>query len=90
VLDHVAASEQGNPARVFNDWRHAVAMLTEAERHGAPYAELVHLSEQVIRTRNVLALDRQAFGLELPEAMVQHIHVDEELLHQEDDTIWLT
>jgi hypothetical protein len=85
MLDHVAASE-GNPARVFNDWRHAVALLTEAERHGASYPELVHLSEQVLRTRNILALDRQAFGLELPTDMVRNIEVDEELLHQADDT----
>jgi hypothetical protein len=50
----------------------------------------VRPSEAVIRTRNVLALDRQAFGLELPESMVVHIRADEELLHQRDDTIWLS
>jgi hypothetical protein len=88
MLEDLAASEQGGPARVFNDWRLAVAMLTEAERRGAPYEELVRLSEQVIRTRNVLALDRQAFGLELPATMIRHIELDEDLLHQPDDRSW--
>jgi hypothetical protein len=90
MLDDLAATEHGNPAQVFNNWRHAVAMLTQAERRGAEYPELVRLSEAVIRTRNVLALDRQALGLQLPESMVVHIRDDEELLHQRDDTIWLS
>jgi hypothetical protein len=89
MLDDLAASEQGSPARLFNEWRLAVAMLTEAERRGAPYQELVRLSEQVIRTRNVLALDRQAIGLALPAAMVRHIELDEDLLLQRDDRSWV-
>jgi hypothetical protein len=65
-----------------------VATLTGAERDGGSYVDLVRLSEQVIRTRNLLALDRQTLGLELPEAMVRHIVIDEQILGEEDDTLW--
>jgi hypothetical protein len=74
------------PARVFDSWRHAVAALTEAERRQAPYVELLALSAHVIRTRNVLALDRQSSGLELPDSMLRHVYADEDLLAQADDS----
>lgn len=74
------------PARPFDDWRRAVAALLTGEKTGAPHAELVRLSEEVIRTRNVLALDRLAAGMPLPEQTAHYLPIDERLLSEEDDT----
>jgi hypothetical protein len=74
------------PARPFDDWRRAVAALSAAEKSGAPHADLVRLSEEVIRTRNVLALDRLAAGMLLPEQTARYLPADERLLSEEDDT----
>lgn len=74
------------PARPFDDWRRAVAALAAGEKSGAPHADLVRLSEEVIRTRNVLALDRLAAGMLLPEQTARYLPLDERLLSEQDDT----
>lgn len=83
---HPDNRQEHAPARPFDDWRHAVAALLASEKSGAPHADLVRLSEEVIRTRNVLALDRLAAGLPLPEVTSRHLPRDEHLLTEEDDT----
>jgi len=74
------------PARPFEDWRRAVAALAAGEKSGASHADLVRLSEEVIRTRNVLALDRLAAGMLLPEQTARYLPLDERLLSEQDDT----
>jgi hypothetical protein len=83
---HLDVGPDDAPARPFDDWRHAVAALLAAEKSGAPHADLVRLSEEVIRTRNVLALDRLAAGMPLPEVTARYLPSDERLLAEEDDT----
>jgi hypothetical protein len=76
------------PAQPFDDWRRAVAALSAGEKSGAPHADLVRLSEEVIRTRNMLALDRLAAGMLLPEQTARYLPVDERLLSEQDDTTY--
>ena len=82
----MSADRVSSSSRLFADWSGAFARLAAAERCHAPHTELVQLSAEVIRTRNILALDRQAAGLPLPGDMVRLIVADEHLLKQPDDT----
>jgi|GEM_PF-5250054 hypothetical protein len=84
--EHLLGADPDPPSRPFDDWRRAVAALSRGEKLGAPHAELLRLSAEVIRTRNVLALDRLAAGLPLPEETARHLPLDEWLLSEEDDT----
>jgi hypothetical protein len=71
----------------FTNWKNAVAALRRAEDAGGTlYAELVHLSEQVILTRNLLTADWVTAGLALPEAVARQYAADSQLLRLPDDT----
>jgi hypothetical protein len=70
----------------FREWKTATAALRAAELRGAPHAELMRLSEAVIRARNVLTADWLAAGLALPEQDAIRAAIDAELLRQPDDT----
>jgi hypothetical protein len=81
---HQAAAAAAYQA--FEAWRRAVAALRAAEQDAVPHVELVRLSEEVIRTRNVLVLDRLSAGLPVADDIARHLEADEVLLHQHDDT----
>lgn len=70
----------------FHHWRRAFAALRKAEAQGKPYAELVWLSEDVIRTRNILIAGRLADGFTLSAEGARQVEADAELLRQRDDT----
>lgn len=63
----------------FRPWQEALAALEHAEVHDAPHAELVALSEDVIRARNEFAE-----GVTLGD--VARLLADEQLLSERDDT----
>ena len=70
----------------FHQWRSAFAALRKAEAQRKPYAELVSLSTEVIRTRNILLAARLADGFTLPAGVAGQVEADVELLRQPDDT----
>jgi len=70
----------------FTNWKRATTELRSAEARAATHAELVHLSEEVIRTRNLLTADWAEAGLELPADVARQLASDTALLEQPDDT----
>ena len=78
--------EVAPPHQAFEAWRQAVAALRSAEAKKMAHVELVRLSEEVIRTRNALTLDRIAAGLTVPAEIARQLETDEVLLYQHDDT----
>jgi hypothetical protein len=70
----------------FREWKRASAALRVAEARQAPHAELVRLSEDVIRTRNLLTADWLDAGLALPDGELRQYAADESLLAERDDT----
>jgi hypothetical protein len=75
-----------SPSAPFDAWQRATAALRAAETTGAPHNEIVRLSEQVIRARNALTLDRAEAGWEPPDDVLRHLVGDELLLQQRDDS----
>jgi hypothetical protein len=75
-----------SPSEPFDAWQRATAALRAAEARGASHEEVVRLSEQVIRTRNALTLDRTQAGWEPPDDVLRHLIGDELLLRQRDDS----
>ena len=75
-----------SPSAPFDAWQRATAALRGAEAAGAPHNEIVRLSEQVIRARNALTLDRAQAGWEPPDDVLRHLVGDELLLLQRDDS----
>jgi hypothetical protein len=73
-------------AAPFHEWKRATAALRIAEARCAPYAELVRLSEDVIRTRNLLTADWLEAGLALRDCELRQFEADECLLSERDDT----
>jgi hypothetical protein len=69
------------PSLPLATWRRAVEALRDAEERGAPHAEQLALSEDVIRSRNTLALHQLANGIRLPDTVIR----DERLLSEADD-----
>lgn len=69
----------------FVAWTRASAALRQAEASAADYAELVHLSEDVIRARVLLTVDRIDAGWQPPPSVVVTMSMDEMLLSQVDD-----
>jgi hypothetical protein len=78
--------ELPSPSAPFDAWQRASAALRAAETSGAPHDEIVQLSEQVIRARNALTLDRAQAGWEPPDDVLRHLIGDELLLEQRDDS----
>jgi hypothetical protein len=70
----------------FTNWKRATSDLRSAEAGEATHAQLVHLSEEVIRTRNLLTADWAEAGLELPDDVARQLVADTALLEQPDDT----
>lgn len=70
----------------FQQWRLAFAALRKAEAQRKSHAELVWLSEEVIRTRNILIAARLADGFTLPGEAVRQVEADADLLRHPDDT----
>ncbi len=70
----------------FQEWRLALAALRNAEAQRNSHSELVRLSEEVIRTRNILIAARLADGYTLPAEAVRQVEADAELLRHPDDT----
>lgn len=75
-----------SPSEPFDAWQRASAALRAAEARGATHAEIVRLSEQVIRARNALTLDRTNAGWNPPDDVLRHLIGDEFLLTQRDDS----
>jgi hypothetical protein len=75
-----------SPSAPFDAWQRATAALRAAEARGASHEEIVRLSEQVIRSRNALTLDRTQAGWEPPDDVLRHLIGDELLLRQRDDS----
>lgn len=75
-----------SPSAPFDAWQRATTTLRAAEARGAPHDEIVHLSEQVIRARNALTLDRTQAGWDPPDDVLRHLIGDELLLQQRDDS----
>jgi hypothetical protein len=59
--------------------------LRKAEAQPKSHAELVRLSEEVIRTRNMLIAARLADGFTLPADAVRQVEADAELLRHPHD-----
>lgn len=72
-------SLESSVSAAFRHWQQALAVLERAEAHDAPHAELVALSEDVIRARNDLAED-----VTLED--VARLLADVQLLNERDDT----
>ncbi|HEY5456787.1 MAG TPA: hypothetical protein VIJ96_15090 [Acidothermaceae bacterium] len=70
----------------FQQWQRAVAELRSAEARGAPHAEILRLSAEVIRTRNAMTVDRLQAGWQPPDDILKHLVVDDQLLRERDDT----
>ncbi len=70
----------------FHQWRLAFAALRKAEAQRKSHAELIWLSSEVIRTRNILITSRLADGFTLPAEAIRRVDADAELLGQPDDT----
>jgi hypothetical protein len=70
----------------FHQWRLAFAALRKAEAQRKSHAELIWLSSEVIRTRNILIAARLADGFTLPAEVVRQAEADAELLTHPDDT----
>jgi len=75
-----------SPSEPFDAWQRASAALRAAEARGATHDEVVRLSEQVIRARNALTLDRTNAGWNPPDDVLRHLLGDELLLTQSDDS----
>ena len=69
----------------FEAWQRARAALKEAERRGADHAEIRRRSAEVIRTRNLVTVDRLSAGWQPPDDILKHLTVDEQLLREHDD-----
>ncbi|HEY8728495.1 MAG TPA: hypothetical protein VIL94_02860 [Acidothermaceae bacterium] len=70
----------------FDAWQRASAALRAAEARGAAHDDILRLSEQVIRARNALTLDRTNAGWNAPDDVLRHLLGDELLLTQSDDS----
>jgi hypothetical protein len=59
-----AINEASNddPLQSFRDWQQACAIRRVAEARGDDHSDIVHLSAEVIRTRNALTLDQVLAG----------------------------
>jgi hypothetical protein len=73
------------PSQPFQVWQQAVAALKEAEARGAPHAEIVRLSTEVIRARNAVTVDRLQAGWQAPDDILSRLMADDQLLHEKDD-----
>jgi hypothetical protein len=74
-----------SPSQPFNEWQQAVADLKAAEARGADHDVILDLSERVIRARNALTVDRMQSGWSPPDDILNHLTVDDRLLHEGDD-----
>ena len=68
---------------LFRCWQEALAALEHAEALDAPYAELMRLSENVIRARNQLTCGTDPIST---PAEISRYLADEQLLTERDDT----
>lgn len=69
----------------FEHWQRAVVALRVAETRGAGYSEILRLSEDVIRSRNALILDRVEAGWQPTPDILEHVNIDAQLLRAHDD-----
>jgi hypothetical protein len=69
----------------FQLWQQATAALKDAETRGAPHAEVVRLSAEVIRARNVVTVDRLQAGWHAPDDILCSLPADDQLLREKDD-----
>ena len=80
-----ARDDASDPVRSFRDWQEACLSLRVAEACGAPHADILRLAAEVLRTRNVLILDRLHAGWNAPDVVVRNLIIDEQLLREKDD-----
>jgi hypothetical protein len=69
----------------FRDWQRASAIRRVAETRGDDSGGIVRLSDEVVRKRNALTLDRLRAGRHAPEDIVRHLTLDDLLLREKDD-----
>jgi len=69
----------------FQVWQHARTAQKDAERRGADHPDILQLSAEVIRTRNLVTADRVRAGWQRPDDILKHLTVDEQLLREHDD-----
>jgi hypothetical protein len=73
-------------AQPFQLWQQAAAALKAAENRGAPHAEILQLSAEVIRARNAVTVDRMQAGWHAPDDLMSRLIADGQLLQEEDDS----
>jgi hypothetical protein len=72
--------------RRVDDWQWATGLLDCAESLTVSHAELMRLSEDVIRTRNAVTVDKIRIGMIPPPDSLRRWARDEALLGEGDDT----
>lgn len=60
-------------AEPFRRWQQALGALKAAEVRGESHAEIVRLSAEVIRARNVVTVDRMQAGSRTPDDIFSHL-----------------
>ena len=65
-----------SPSSPFQEWQRAVAALRSAEARGGAHSEILRLSAEVIRARNVMTVDRLHAGWRPPEDILSRLSAD--------------
>jgi hypothetical protein len=69
----------------FRAWEEATDALRAAELRGAPHSEIILLSAEVIRRRNVVTVARLQAGWQAPDDILSRLMADDHLLLEKDD-----
>ncbi len=70
-------SDLSSGATQFQLWQRALVALRDAEKRGAPHAEIVQLSADVIRARNAVTVDRMQAGWNAPDDILSRLTSDD-------------